>query len=89
MMIIIIKRSSVYQDRHGTNIDIGNVEKKRAIVCREGLIVRYSPFALKSGLTAIGRELEARGALEGRSAMLRQLLGLSLAAGSKNVFEAA
>ena len=51
------------------------------------MIVRYSPFALKSGLTAIGRELEARGALEGRSAMLRQLLGLSLADGSKNVFE--
>ena len=63
------------------------MRKKRAVVCREGLIVRYSPFALKSGLTAIGRELEARGALEGRSAMLRQLLGLSLADGSKNVFE--
>jgi hypothetical protein len=54
---------------------------------REGLIVRYSPFALKSGMTAIGRELEARGAMEGRSSILRQLLGMSLADGSINVFE--
>jgi hypothetical protein len=54
---------------------------------REGLIVRYSPFALKSGLTIIGRELEASGKLQGRSAMLRQLLGMSLADGSVNVFE--
>ena len=48
---------------------------------------RYSPFALKSGLTSIGRELEARGKMEGRSPMLRQLLGMSLADGSANVFE--
>ena len=54
---------------------------------REGLIVRYSPFNLKSGMTAIGRELEACGALEGRSSMLRQLLGMSLVDGSVNVFE--
>eukprot|EP01052_Picozoa_sp_SAG31_P038652 SAG31_NODE_5207_length_2676_cov_2.051610_1_plen_84_part_00 len=53
---------------------------------REGLIVRYSPFALKSGLVAIGRKLEACGTLDGRSAMLRQLLGLTLLDGSTNVF---
>ena len=48
---------------------------------------RYSPFALKGGLTSIGRELESRGKMDGRSPMLRQLLGMSLADGSANVFE--
>lgn len=49
--------------------------------------MRYSPFALKSGMTAIGRELDARGVMKGRSSILRQLLGISLADGSVNVFE--
>ena len=53
---------------------------------REGLIVRYSPYNLKGGMASLGHELEERGTLEGRSAMLRQLLGMGLASGAEDVF---
>jgi hypothetical protein len=53
---------------------------------REGLIIRYSPYSLKSGLAQLGYELQAAGALRGRSPMLRQLLGLGLASGAPDVY---
>ena len=48
---------------------------------REGLIVRFSQWTLKSGMSTHGKMLEANGQLEGRSSLLRQLLGLGLAGG--------
>ena len=37
-------------------------------------------------MASLGHELEERGTLEGRSAMLRQLLGMGLASGAEDVY---
>eukprot|EP01048_Picozoa_sp_COSAG05_P003035 COSAG05_NODE_135_length_16947_cov_294.166548_4_plen_98_part_00 len=54
---------------------------------RQSIIIRYSPYWLKTGLREVGEALEAQGKLEGRSAMCRQLLGMELADGRHSLFE--
>ena len=42
----------------------------------QSIIMRFSPYWLKSGMFEDGRQLERAGHLDHRGAMLRQLLGL-------------